>query len=77
MPLTIKLWNFFRVASYDLVKATESSSAWLAWAFCKALQVKERPRSSHIRPSVAVRFFSPFSFSTSCSSVADGAGFAS
>mgnify|MGYP006899215654 FL=1 len=34
-------------------------------------------RRSQSRPSVAVRFFSPFSFSTSCSRVADCAGAAS
>ena len=36
--------------------------------------MNERPRSSHIKPSVAVRFFSFFSFSTSCSSVPQRAG---
>ena len=61
MPLTTKLWNFLSVASYDFVNAAESSSVGLAWAARSALQVKERPRRSHMRPSVAVRFFSPFS----------------
>jgi hypothetical protein len=39
--------------------------------------VKERPRSNHRRPSVAVRFFSPFSFLTSDSRVAESVGVAS
>ena len=39
--------------------------------------MKDRPRSSHRRPSVAVRFFSFFSFSTSDSRVAESVGVAS
>ena len=77
MPLTTKLWNFLSVPSYDLVKAVESSSLGFACAAWRALHVKESPRRSHMRPSVAVRFFSPFSFTTSSSSVEDSAGWAS
>src|SRR5262245_27297981 len=73
-PFTTKLWNFLRVTSYDLLNAGASSSDLFACRFCSALQVKERPRINHMRPSVAVRFFSPFSFSTSCSRVADLVG---
>ena len=77
MPLTMKLWNFLRVASYACVNAAESSVVGAAWAAWRALQVKERPRRSHMRPSVAVRFFSPFSFTTRSSSVEDLSGVAS
>lgn len=71
MPLTTKLWNFLSVPSYDSLKAAESSLLGLAWAARRALQVNERPRRSHMRPSVAVRFFSPFSFTTRSSRVDD------
>lgn len=56
------------------MKATESSWVLSDWLFCRALHVNERPRRSHIRPSVAVLFFSPFSFSTNCSRVPERAG---
>ena len=55
----------------------ESSCSLLDWLFCKALQVNERPRRSHIKPWVAVRFFSSFSLVTNCSRVAERAGAAS
>ncbi len=71
MPLTTKLWNFFSVASYDLVKAVESSSVGFACAARRALHVNESPRISHSKPSVAVRFFSPFSLTTRSSRVDD------
>ena len=77
MPFTTKLWYFLRVASYPCVNATESSVDVFACAACSALHVKASPRSSHIKPSVAVRFFSPFSFSTSSSRVAHFSGAAS
>lgn len=76
-PFTTKLWNLRRVTSYDLLNATLSSSDLFACAFCRALHVNESPRKSHIRPSVAGRFFSVFSFSTSCSSVSEADGAAS
>lgn len=77
MPLTTKLWYFLSVTSYACVNAAESSTAASACAACSALHVNASPRSSQSRPSVAVRFFSPFSFTTSSSSVALCAGAAS
>lgn len=77
MPFTTKLWNFLSVASYDWLNAVASSRVGFACAASRALHVKESPRSSHMRPSVAVRFFSPFSFTTSNSSVEDFSGAAS
>lgn len=72
--MTTKLWNFLSVASYALVKLTVSSSLLSAWLRASAIWVNLSPRSSQRRPSVAVRFFSPFSLSTSASSVADWVG---
>lgn len=77
IPFTMKLWYCLRVRSYPFVKATDSSSFSFAWAFKSAVQVKASPLRSHIKPSVAVRFFSPCSFFTSSSSVAEWAGAAS
>jgi len=71
MGLTMKLWCFFKVFSYESKKATLSSCCLFSWEYWSALHVKDSPRSNQRRPSVATRFFSVFSFSTKDSSVSE------